>query len=47
MNIGPRVHDVSLQDVVHLLLKINVAVVWAKFEAMTEGVRLATRQLWG
>jgi len=23
MNIGPRVHEVSLQDVVHLLLKIN------------------------
>jgi 5-methyltetrahydropteroyltriglutamate--homocysteine methyltransferase len=27
--------------------EIHPTVVWAKFQAMAEGARLATRQLWG
>jgi len=27
--------------------EVHPTVVWAKFEAMAEGARLATRQLWG
>ena len=39
--------DCGFSSQATLTPKVHPTVVWAKFQAMAEGARLATQQLWG